>query len=275
MAAASHSYGEIAWDGGLLSRIDARVKIAGAALLLVLNLVAGSMAVSLLIAAAMMAVMSLGRIPYRRQLISVSFPASFALFAVLSQTVFYGGTVFASVGPVDLHREGLMYGLYIATRILGGALVVVVLGVTTPINRFCLALRWFRVPVIFVEILQLAYRYLLDLYGELFRMRDAQRVRLGWTSPRRGLASSRMLAGALFLRVYDRGLAGQLKFWHRWPSDMSGEQEPVCVREYLQFVAHGDWRLPSGPQLEHSVAFERRPRLHVQLVRTVPLIENM
>ncbi len=206
MAAASHSYGEIAWDGGLLSRIDARVKIAGAALLLVLNLVAGSMAVSLLIAAAMMAVMSLGRIPYRRQLISVSFPASFALFAVLSQTVFYGGTVFASVGPVDLHREGLMYGLYIATRILGGALVVVVLGVTTPINRFCLALRWFRVPVIFVEILQLAYRYLLDLYGELFRMRDAQRVRLGWTSPRRGLASSRMLAGALFLRVYDRGL---------------------------------------------------------------------
>ncbi len=206
MAAASHDYRELAWGGGLLSRIDPRVKIAAAAALLVVNLLAGSALVSLSVLGAMLAAMSLGGVSYRRQLVAVSFPAGFALFAVLSQAVFGGGAVLASFGPFDIHRDGLVYGAYIALRILAGALVVVVLGVTTPVNRLCLALRWFRVPAVFVEILLLAYRYLLDLYGELFRMREAQRVRLGWTTPGRGLASSRLLGGALFLRVYDRGL---------------------------------------------------------------------
>jgi cobalt/nickel transport system permease protein len=112
----------------------------------------------------------------------------------------------AGIGPLDLHSDGLMQGAMISLRILAGALVVVVLGVSTPINRLSLALRWFKVPTIFVEVLQLSYRYLFDIHAEFSRMREAQRVRLGWSSARKGLASSRMLGGALFIRVYDRGL---------------------------------------------------------------------
>jgi cobalt/nickel transport system permease protein len=195
-----------AWQDSYLSRVDPRIKIAAVAGLLAVNLLAGTFLVPATIAAAMLLLMLSGRVPYRRQLLMIAFPSAFALFAVASQTVFMGGEVFASIGPLDLHREGLVHGLFLSLRVVSGGLVVVVLGVTTPLNRLCLALRWFKAPATFVEVVQLTYRYLFDIHAEYSRMRDAQRSRLGWSSGAAGLASSRLLGGSLFLRVYDRGL---------------------------------------------------------------------
>ncbi|MFA6001053.1 MAG: cobalt ECF transporter T component CbiQ [Thermoleophilia bacterium] len=206
MTAISKNGDGYAWGDSFLSRIDPRVKIGSVAGLLVVNLIGASYRVSGVIALAMAILMIAGRIPYRRQLLMIAFPASFAIFAVISQTVFKGGEVFASLGPFDLHLQGLFHGLYVSLRIIAGGLIIVVLGVTTPLNRLCQALRWFRAPATFIEITQLTYRYLFDIHGEFSRMRGAQQVRLGWSSARTGLASSRLLGGSLFLRVYDRGL---------------------------------------------------------------------
>lgn len=195
-----------AWGGGYLSSIDPRVKIAGFTALLVINLLGATWMVPAVIILAMLLLMVAGGIPYRRQLMMIAFPSSFALFAVASQTVFRGTEVFAALGPFDLHMDGLLHGLFLSIRVVAGGLVVVVLGVTTPLNRLCLALRWLRVPATFVEVVQLTYRYLFDISAEYARMREAQRSRLGWSSARTSLASSRMLGGTLFLRVYDRGL---------------------------------------------------------------------
>jgi cobalt/nickel transport system permease protein len=206
MTGTSHSGDSYAWGDSFLSRIDPRVKIAGFAGLLMVNLVGASYLVSGLIALAMVLLMIAGRIPYRRQLLMIAFPSTFALFAIISQTVFKGGEVFVALGPFDLHLDGLFHGLYLSLRIVAGGLIVVVLGVTTPLNRLCLALRWFKAPATFIEVMQLTYRYLFDIHAEFSRMREAQRSRLGWSSARSGLASSRMLGGSLFLRVYERGL---------------------------------------------------------------------
>lgn len=206
MTSVSKNADGYAWGGSFLSRMDPRVKIAGVAGLLLVNLLGASFLVSGTIALAMVLLMIFGRIPYRRQLMMIAFPTSFALFAIVSQTVFVGGEVFASLGPFDLHLQGLSHGLYLSLRIIAGGLIVVVLGVTTPINRLCQALRWFRAPATFVEIMQLAYRYLFDIHAEFARMREAQQVRLGWATARTGLASGRLLGGSLFLRVYDRGV---------------------------------------------------------------------
>jgi len=195
-----------AWGDSFLTRIDPRVKIVGVTGLLMVNLLGASYLVSGAIALGMALLMIAGRIPYRRQLMMIAFPATFALFAIVSQTVFKGGEVFAALGPFDLHQEGLLHGLFLSLRIVAGGLVVVVLGVTTPLNRFCLALRWFKAPATFVEVMQLTYRYLFDIHAEFARMREAQRSRLGWSSAGTGLASSRMLGGSLFLRVYERGI---------------------------------------------------------------------
>lgn len=201
------AYGDsLAWSGGFLTRIDPRVKLTAVCGLLAANLLAGTAAAAGLIAGAMVALMLAGRIPYRRQLIAIAFPATFALFAVASQAVFEGTETVASLGPVDLHRDGLGHGLFIAARVVAGGLVVVVLGATTPLNRLCQALRWFKVPATFVEVIQMAYRYLFDIHSEFSRMKAAQRARQGWSSAKNGLNSSRMLGGALFFRVYDRGL---------------------------------------------------------------------
>lgn len=206
MTAGSHTGDGFAWGGGLLSRIDPRVKIAGVTGLLIVNLVTRSFLVPGIIALSMVIIMVAGRIPYRRQLVMIAFPVSFALMAVISQTLFEGQTVMATLGPLDLHSDGLVHGLFISLRVVAGGLIVVVLGVTTPLSRLCLALRWFRVPVAFVEVVQMTYRYLFDIYSEFSRMKDAQRSRRGWSTAHNGLTSSRMLGGALFMRVYDRGL---------------------------------------------------------------------
>lgn len=206
MTGASRNGDGYAWGDSFLSRIDPRVKIAGVTGLLMVNLLAASYLVSGVIALAMALLMIAGRIPYRRQLLMIAFPATFALFAIISQTVFKGGEVFAALGPFDLHLEGFFHGLYLSLRVIAGGLIVVVLGVTTPLNRLCLALRWFRAPATFIEIMQLTYRYLFDIHAEFSRMREAQQARLGWSSARCGLASSRLLGGSLFLRVYERGL---------------------------------------------------------------------
>ena len=206
MTGASYHADGFAWGESLLSRIDPRVKIAGVAALLSVNLLTNSFLVPAIIILAMMVLMIAGRIPYRRQLFMIAFPVSFALTAMVSQTVFEGQSVVASLGPVDFHGDGFINGLFISMRIVAGGLIVVLLGVTTPLSRLCLALRWYRVPAAFIEVLQLTYRYLFDIYAEFARMRDAQRSRLGWSNRRNGFASSRMLGGALFMRVYERGL---------------------------------------------------------------------
>lgn len=203
----AHGHGDgYAWGESFLSRIDPRVKIAAVAVLLTMNLLAVSALTPAVIGGSMLLLMLAGRIPYRRQLVMISFPATFALFIVISQTIFAGNSIAAGIGPFDLHGDGFMHGLFISLRVVAGGLVVVVLGVSTPLNRLSLALRWFRVPETFVEVVQMTYRYLFDIHGEFFRMREAQRSRLGWSNTRAGLGSSRMLGGALFLRVYERGL---------------------------------------------------------------------
>jgi cobalt/nickel transport system permease protein len=206
MTAMSKNSDDYAWGGSFLSRLDPRVKIASLMGLLLVNLIGTTFLVSGAIAVSMFLLMVFGRIPYRRQLVMIAFPISFALFTIISQTVFVGGDIFATLGPFDLHLQGLTHGIYLSLRIVAGGLIVVILGVTTPINRLCQALRWFRAPATFVEIMQLTYRYLCDIYGEFSRMREAQQVRLGWSSTRTSLASGRLLGGSLFMRVYDRGL---------------------------------------------------------------------
>ncbi len=206
MTPASASSDSYSWGNGFLSRIDPRIKIAAVTALLIINLLGKSYLVPATIALSMVLLMVAGRVPYRRQLLMIAFPSTFALFVVASQTLFKGNDVFAALGPFNLHRDGLLHGLYLSLRIIAGGLIVVMLGVTTPLNRFCLALRWYKTPATFVEVVQLTYRYLFDIHAEFSRMREAQRLRLGWSSASTGLASSRMLGGALFLRVYERGL---------------------------------------------------------------------
>lgn len=238
MTGASHGHGDdFAWGDSMLSRLDPRVKIAGVAGLLAVNLTSRSVIVCGAIGVLVFALMVAGRLPYRRQLLMIAFPASLAVFAVFSQALFSGEAALLSLGPFTFHTDGFYHGLFIALRIVTGGLVVVLLGATTPLNRLCLALRWYRVPDTFVELVQMTYRYLYDTYAEFFRMRQAQRARLGWSSARTGLASSRMLGGALFMRVFERGIRSAEAMRCRGAGPVVSGVMPALRREDLAVAA--------------------------------------
>lgn len=109
-------------------------------------------------------------------------------------------------GPWHLSpsREGAMEGLLVGVRVLGAAGIVVLLGAVTPAHRIFHALRWLGLPAAWVEIAVLMYRYTFVLLDEVEDVVQAQRVRLGYATPRHAAASVGALAGMVLLRAMDQ-----------------------------------------------------------------------
>lgn len=103
----------------------------------------------------------------------------------------------------------------VTVRAFAGTLAVFVLATTTPMVDLLGALRRARVPDACVEVASLMYRLIFLLLESLGTIRAAQASRLGYTDRRRAMRSSAGLAGAVFLRSWERarrledGLAGR------------------------------------------------------------------
>lgn len=101
-------------------------------------------------------------------------------------------------------REGLDLGLIVVARVIGGILLMLVLGMTTPIPNLLFAASWFRMPKLLVEVIMLTYRYIFVILEEAVRLRDAQEIRLGFSSWKRAIHSAGTVAGGIIIRAYDR-----------------------------------------------------------------------
>lgn len=125
------------------------------------------------------------------------------------------------------HRDGLMEGILIASRIAGGVTVVALVGFATPFTELMAALAWLRVPQCLIEIALFAWRYLFVLLDDAQVVYAAQKNRLGYVGYRRGLRSFGTLTGALVIKAFDnsqavttamvqRGYDGNMPpMWHR------------------------------------------------------------
>ncbi len=96
-----------------------------------------------------------------------------------------------------------MRGMLILTKIIACVSLVTFLGMTTAANKFFQAAGWFKVPPVIIETAFFTYRYIFVLIEELFTIRDAQRVRLGYSGIKRTLRSIGELAGSTVIRAYD------------------------------------------------------------------------
>jgi cobalt/nickel transport system permease protein len=89
------------------------------------------------------------------------------------------------------------------------------LATTTPISDLLPALRRLRVPVPVIEVASVVYRLLFVLLESLRTIREAQTMRMRYSSARRSYRSSGTLAAAVLTRSWDRarrlqeGLAGR------------------------------------------------------------------
>jgi cobalt/nickel transport system permease protein len=127
----------------------------------------------------------------------VVLPATFS-FVTRGRIVVPFGTWFGH--RVGMTAQGLTAAAMIVSRVAVSISLVMLLTLTTPWNRLLGALRALRIPVIFVAVLAMAYRYifhLLNTVTEMFVARTARTVGLDGdtSSGRRFVAAS---AGALF-----------------------------------------------------------------------------
>jgi len=100
--------------------------------------------------------------------------------------------------------EGFREGGILGARVLGAMAVVFLLSAVTPAHRIFQALRRFGLSRDWLEIAILMYRYIFVLMDRAAALAAAQRLRLGYGTPRRALASSATLAGATILRSIDQ-----------------------------------------------------------------------
>lgn len=202
-----HLFSEYFKKDNLLLRLDARVKILIASVLLIMVLTYKGFVFPVLTALVCLVLCVIMRIPLRVFVLRFSEPIFIALVILFLKFFFSGEDVLFSTKIMGFgiagHKDGLMEGVRIACRILGAVSVVAVLGFSTPFNEFMAGLSWLRVPKGFIEILMFAYRYIFVLFEDAMVIYNAQKNRLGYSNIRRGLGSFGVMAGSLTLKAFE------------------------------------------------------------------------
>lgn len=120
-------------------------------------------------------------------------PAAIALVAGGLFAIFH-----AAGGPVIGHGRP---AATLAARIVAAGWVGAALVAWLPLSELLAALAWARVPPALLEIVAIADRQRHALGTYAVAVRDAQRLRLGWSEPRRAIRSAGGLAGLAIWRA--------------------------------------------------------------------------
>lgn len=207
-------------DGNhVLGRLDARVKLLSALVLLAMVLTYRGYLFPLVVTALCLALCFALRVPPKRLLARFSEPLFIVFVLVLIKCFFTGReTMWTFHFPgfeLSGHRDGLVDGTLIASRIIAGVSLVTLLSSSTRFTELLAALAWLRVPRGFIEVSAFAYRYIFLLFDDAMVIYGAQKNRLGYSSLRRGLSSFGVLAGSLTLKAFDNSQHASLAMVQR------------------------------------------------------------
>lgn len=190
-----------------VTRIDPRVKLLCAVALLLMVISSQQIGFPLLVSLLCLGLCLALGVSAKTMLFRFSEPA-FIATTVLILKLFFAGhqPLFSfSIAGFELigHRDGLMEGVRIASRIVGGVSLLAVVGFSTPFTELMAALSWLKVPQVLIDVALFAWRYLFLLMEDAQVVYNAQRNRLGYVGYRRGLSSFGTLAGVLVLKAFD------------------------------------------------------------------------
>jgi cobalt/nickel transport system permease protein len=219
-----------------LSQVDARIKLVVTLALIVMVLSYKGIMFPLVIAGISFLLCIKLHVPFRILALRIAQPLFIALVVLLLKTFFSGNEVIFSFNVFGLelsgHRDGLIDGAKIVSRILGGVSLVIALGFATPFIEFVAALSWLKVPKAFIEIMMFAYRYLFLFLDDANTIYGAQKNRLGYAGVRKGLHSFGVLTGSLVLRGFDQSQKTADAMMQRgYTGDM-----PMLKGEPLRFI---------------------------------------
>lgn len=227
-----------------LTRIDVRVKLFYVVVMLTINLLAKNIYISVFFFFFSLILLLVVRIPVSAILRRMLLPLSLAFLIVVikglheGETELFGFSIFGY--NLIFKEEGLLAGLLICVKVLGGVSQMVLVAFTTTISRLSSGLQWFCVPNTLIELLSFIYRYIFLLLDEVSTMWNAQRSRLGYISFTKTVKSLGTLGGLLIVRaleraeringaMYVRGYDGE--------SSLTVDLNPLKKKEYFLFSA--------------------------------------
>ena len=216
---------ELARADGMLQRLDPRVKVVGLLALVVSAALARNILVILALFAVALALALASRVSFR----------TLATRVWVSALLFTGmialPAIFITPGQ-PLYRlpllgwpitaQGLSSAAYLITRVETAATLSLLLILCTPWTHVLKALRVLRVPVVFVVILGMTFRYiflLLQTARDMFESRQSRMV--GTLEPADGrrlaaasvgvlLSKTLLLSGDVYMAMQSRGFRGEV-----------------------------------------------------------------
>lgn len=196
-----------------LRRTEPLSKLFLTALATVICLVSDTAAVGVVTLLAMSALsMGLGGTSPRVLLRFFRLPLAFLLIGCLTILLERQplGTPMLLALPVGGSLWGLTPGsLGLGMRIFWKAMGVIAcmyfLALNTPMTDLTLGLERLHVPRLFVELMELIYRFIFVLTDVMGRIRTAQESRLGYVGFRRSMESAGVLSSIVFLRAWRKG----------------------------------------------------------------------
>lgn len=224
----------------ILSKVNVRIKLLVALSLLVMVISCKGILFPVLIAAISLLLCLKMGIPLRVLFLRMAQPVFFAIVILLLKFFFSGEDAMFSISlPTSYfsfltltgHRDGLIEGLKIASRILGGVSLIIAFGFSTPFTEVMAGLSWLRIPKQFIEIMMFAYRYIFVFLEDGLTIYNAQKNRLGYSGIRKGMKSFGTLAGALVIKGFDQSQKTSVAMIQRgYTGDM-----PVLKNSPLRF----------------------------------------
>lgn len=194
-----------------LTRIDARIKMVFVFGAIAATLFSRAPYTAIIISFLSLIFLISVRIPPKVILFRLLMPLTITIGILFIQAFFYGDTPLFKLSIFGFHfavyKEGLFHGLGIMGKVMGCVSLIIFLSMTTPVNILLRAASWFRISKTWVEIAAITYRYVFVLIEDAITIRDAQKVRLGYSNLSRSIRSATELTGSIFIRAYDQSIS--------------------------------------------------------------------
>ena len=153
----------------------------------------------------------LAKVPLRLYLSLLTIPLAFGLSGAVILLFFTGGgetlVSFFSfwVYDIQITTASLHLSLLVFARTLGGMCSLYFLAVTTPMTSLFVVFRKLHIPQEFIDLTMLIYRYIFVFIGEAVSIHNAQVLRGGYQTWRKGISAFSMLVSMLFIKTWERG----------------------------------------------------------------------
>jgi cobalt/nickel transport system permease protein len=220
---------QLAAAGGVLQRVDPRVKVAGLLALVVVVAASKQLAPIGIIFAGSVVLVILSRVPLPRIAGWIWAPVLFFTGMIALPAIFLTpGVPLVTAGILEITETGLRSAAFLIGRAETAATLSGLIVLTTPWPKVLKALRTFRCPMVFVAILGMTYRYIFVMLQTAFEMFEARKSRtVGVFSPseRRRVAASAagvllsksiQLSGDVHLAMQSRGFRGEVYAIHEF-----------------------------------------------------------